>query len=179
MSNPFCYVEFHTREPDRFNAFYGQLFAWHIEEIVSGNWSVDTGTFPVGGMRQAAPDMPTEILIYTQVDDIHQTIARAQALGARQIQPKTAFLLFRPVAAIASLGEDRPDVSREIDWNIGGRFRGPRRDAECHQEPNSQCDSPVDRSCLHGTQLYDAGRVSVYRRLSTDSGETAGFGWPC
>ena len=151
MSNPFCYVEFHTREPDRFNAFYGQLFHWNIEEIVPGNWSVDTGTFPVGGMRQAAPDMPTEILIYTQVDDIHRTIARAQALGARQIQPKTELPrngwvaviedpdgnkigLFEPLleAAPGAAASAGPPLRRE----------GPGEEEEGHQEEARQEEGP-------------------------------------
>ncbi|HEV8324720.1 MAG TPA: VOC family protein [Myxococcota bacterium] len=89
MANPFCYVEFHSRDRDRFVAFYGQLFNWTISESIPGYAEIRTGTNPGGGLTTAAEDMQPGILVYVLVDDILAHVTRAQALGGRQIQPMT------------------------------------------------------------------------------------------
>ncbi len=90
--NSLCWTELMTKDAARAAEFYSQLLPWKTEKM-SGTPGVDytlftRGDAKAGGMMQMGPEMasaPTHWLSYFMVDDTDAKVAKAQALGAKQV----------------------------------------------------------------------------------------------
>jgi hypothetical protein len=100
MANPFVHVELNTTDVPKAKEFYSSLFDWKLEDMPMGAMgtyttiSVDGG---VGGgiMQQPMPGQPSFWLAYVNVDDIHESTAKAKSLGAK---------IIRDVMPVAEMG---------------------------------------------------------------------------
>ena len=94
MGNTFVHVELSSTDPAAARAFYGELFAWHLEdtEMPVGTYTmINPGEGTGGGMmRQPVPDAPSAWLPYVVVDDIKVTTEKAISLGAIVLMDITA-----------------------------------------------------------------------------------------
>lgn len=79
------YFEIGSPEPEAARSFYGSLFEWNFGEPDQGYQMINSGqgglwdTSSVGGAQWA--------IFYVQVDDVQETISRAEALGATVALP--------------------------------------------------------------------------------------------
>jgi len=84
----FCYMQLHTQDKERAEAFYEKLFAWKVAKA-PGYSEVKTGGLDAGVMQAPAPNIPSHWLPYVAVDDLGKTLAQAQELGAKVVVPPT------------------------------------------------------------------------------------------
>jgi uncharacterized protein len=94
MPNPFVHVELSTTDPEKAKTFYGQLFAWTMEDMPMGPGVTYTMIQPGGGtggglMKQMMPGAPSAWLAYVDVDDVSKATARAKSLGATVLRDRT------------------------------------------------------------------------------------------
>lgn len=82
--------------------FYGELFAWKLDEFDADYTLVPAADGGIGGgLMRLAEDVPAYVTVYVEVDDLDATLARAGDLGATTVVPPTpipgvgAFALFR------------------------------------------------------------------------------------
>jgi predicted enzyme related to lactoylglutathione lyase len=87
MSNAFVHVELNTQNVDAANAFYGELFAWGLEDMPMGDGTytfIKVGNGTGGGMmKHPVPGGPSAWLPYVQVDNIKVATEKARSLGAK------------------------------------------------------------------------------------------------
>lgn len=89
-----CWNELLTRDPDRAERFFGELFGWTTktnQSVMEGKYRilVNAGE-EVGGMLRIEPDwgeMPPNWTVYFGVDDCDGTIAEAEKRGGRLLFP--------------------------------------------------------------------------------------------
>jgi predicted enzyme related to lactoylglutathione lyase len=90
MGNPIVHFEIRADDPDAARAFYGKLFEWEYPEGgLPGYTYVQSveGAVPGGiGPRQGGPSLVT---FFVGVDDVEQTLKRAEELGGSIVQPAT------------------------------------------------------------------------------------------
>ena len=90
---PVIHWEIQARDPKKLHAFYGKLFGWTIEANNPMNYGMVASRGSDGGINGgiggAAPDGPTRVLVYATVLNIDRFLAKAEALGARTIMPRT------------------------------------------------------------------------------------------
>lgn len=88
MANPFVHVELNTTDLEKAKKFYGQLFAWELEDMSMG----PSGTYTIikvgegtggGLLKNPEPGMPSFWLAYVLVDDIRTATRKAESLGAK------------------------------------------------------------------------------------------------
>ena len=94
MANPFVHVELNTTDPDKAKAFYGNLFAWTLEDMQMGPGMTYTMIQPgegTGGglMKQPVPGAPSAWLAYVNVDDVKASTEKARSLGAQVVKDVT------------------------------------------------------------------------------------------
>jgi predicted enzyme related to lactoylglutathione lyase len=93
MANPFVHVELGTTDLNKAKAFYGQLFAWELEDMPMGPESytlIKVGQGTGGGMmKHPMPGAPSAWLSYVLVDDIHASTDKAKSLGAHIVKDIT------------------------------------------------------------------------------------------
>lgn len=88
-TNNVDYFEVGTARPDEARRFYGELFGWSfgppsptkyrmINESQGGLWD----TSEIGGAEYA--------IFYVHVEDVGETVKKAQSLGAKVLVPVTA-----------------------------------------------------------------------------------------
>lgn len=87
MPNPFVHVELNTTDAAKAKAFYGQLFAWKLEDVPMGPGGtytmINVGEGTGGGlMKNPMPGAPSSWLAYVLVDDVRAATDKAKALGA-------------------------------------------------------------------------------------------------
>ncbi|MCG6862524.1 MAG: VOC family protein [Chromatiaceae bacterium] len=89
-----CWNELLTRDPDRAERFFGDLFGWTTkinQSVMEGKYRIFVNSGEqVGGMIRIAPewgDMPPNWTLYLGVDDCDGTIAEAEKLGGRLLFP--------------------------------------------------------------------------------------------
>jgi predicted enzyme related to lactoylglutathione lyase len=96
MSN-LVYWEIPSTDLDESVRFYSALFGWQIEPSMDNYYSFstadaddDSGASIGGGINlvEAMPEVCIEV--YIGVDDIAETLSRAEELGGRVLQPKNA-----------------------------------------------------------------------------------------
>ena len=90
MAHPVVHAEIRSADPDQTREFFADLFGWKIasEGAFPGYTFIDTGvsggTYVAIGPRQSAED---EVLFFVAVEDVAATLARAEQLGGRIVQP--------------------------------------------------------------------------------------------
>lgn len=86
MANPFTHIELNSTDLGKSKAFYGELFAWELEDIEmeEGPYTmIEVGDGTGGGMmQQPIPGAPSAWIPYVDVDDIEATTEKARSLGA-------------------------------------------------------------------------------------------------
>lgn len=88
MTRPVVFFEIRGKDPDRLREFYREIFGWNIDEPnPMGISMIEHG---IGGPPEGvggAIRMGTEarVLVYVQVLDPLETLAKAEALGGRRV----------------------------------------------------------------------------------------------
>jgi predicted enzyme related to lactoylglutathione lyase len=89
MPHPVIHAEIRSTDPDATRAFFSELFDWtYSDGAFPGYTFVDTGAngaLPTAiGPLQGGDDA---VLFFVAVDDVESTLARAEQLGGRIVQP--------------------------------------------------------------------------------------------
>ena len=89
MPHPVIHAEIRSTDPDATRAFFSDLFDWtYSDGAFPGYTFVDTGAegaLPTAiGPLQGGDD---SVLFFVGVDDVESTLARAEQLGGRIVQP--------------------------------------------------------------------------------------------
>jgi len=89
MSHPVIHAEIRSADPDATRAFFGALFGWKYEAGAFPGYSfADTGAegaLPTAiGPTQGGSDA---VLFFVGVEDVEATLARAEELGGKIVQP--------------------------------------------------------------------------------------------
>ena len=94
--HPICHVEIPATDPAAASRFYAEVFDWQMEVDPTRNYHMfEPQHGPGGAFIQAGETTGArtgEVLIYVFTDDIDATLAKAEALGAKTLTPKTAVL---------------------------------------------------------------------------------------
>ncbi len=86
MGNPFVHVELHTREPEKAEKFYKEMFDWTFEEVLDKDYAIiKVGEGTGGGMMKCPmpPEARPQWVPYILVDDVAASTEKAKSLGAR------------------------------------------------------------------------------------------------
>jgi len=91
MENPVVWFEVMGQDADKLRSFYGELLGWSFQTDNPMNYGmVEAGEGGIaGGIGQAPPDGPGWATFYTKVEDLEESVARAEALGSRVLIPPT------------------------------------------------------------------------------------------
>jgi uncharacterized protein len=89
MAHPVIHAEIRSADPDATRAFFRDLFGWtYSDGAFPGYTFADTGVqgaLPTAiGPLQGGSDA---VLFFVGVEDVEATLARAEQLGGRTIQP--------------------------------------------------------------------------------------------
>jgi predicted enzyme related to lactoylglutathione lyase len=89
MPHPVVHAEIRSADPDATREFFGELFGWtYTEGAFPGYTFVDIG---VDGAPPTAigplQDGEDAVLFFVGVEDVAATLARAEELGGRIVQP--------------------------------------------------------------------------------------------
>ena len=90
MTHPVVHAEIRSADPDATRQFFADLFGWKVasEGAFPGYTFIDTGaengTYVAIGPRQSAED---EVLFFVAVQDVAETLAKAERLGGTIVQP--------------------------------------------------------------------------------------------
>jgi predicted enzyme related to lactoylglutathione lyase len=91
MAQPVVHWEIGAKDAAKLNEFYRQMFGWEINTGMPGYGLVAPSEGGIGGgIFQTQPNVPPYLTIYVAVDDLGESLARAAALGGKQIVPPTA-----------------------------------------------------------------------------------------
>jgi len=104
MTRPIVHFEIRGRDPARLREFYTELFGWKIDASNAiGNGFVEGGeggpAVINGGILGG--DQP-RMVIYVQVADLGETLAKAEALGGRRVMERIDI-------------PDRPSIAQAAD----------------------------------------------------------------
>jgi predicted enzyme related to lactoylglutathione lyase len=89
MGHPVIHAEIRSADPDATRAFFGELFGWTYSDgafpgYTFANTGVE-GTLPAAiGPLQGGSDA---VIFFIGVEDVPGTLARAEQLGGRIVQP--------------------------------------------------------------------------------------------
>jgi uncharacterized protein len=89
----FSWSELMTTDVEAAKSFYSQLFGWSARdmEMPNGNYTtVQVGEASVGGIMRIpaeAQGMPPSWGVYVTVDNVDETLARAEKLGGTVVMP--------------------------------------------------------------------------------------------
>ena len=89
MAHPVIHAEIRSADPDATRAFFSELFGWtYTDGAFPGYSFVDTGAegaIPTAiGPLQGGADT---VLFFVGVEDVPATLAKAEKLGGKTIQP--------------------------------------------------------------------------------------------
>jgi uncharacterized protein len=89
MAHPVIHAEIRSADPDATRAFFSELFGWtYTDGAFPGYSFVDTGAegaIPTAiGPLQGGADT---VLFFVGVEDVQATLAKAEQLGGKTIQP--------------------------------------------------------------------------------------------
>lgn len=92
VNEPGCWTwnDLSTRDPERAEAFYRNLFGWNFTQVAPGYWSISRGELLIGGMRAMAPrdsGRPANWMPYFVVTDLDEAARRVAELGGAVIVP--------------------------------------------------------------------------------------------
>jgi uncharacterized protein len=103
MYNDFCHMELNTDDLGRAKKFYSTIFSWKMEDQETGPGQMYTmiqpGSGPGGGMMlKPMPEAPNMWMVYVQVENIDETLAKVTRTGGKVIMPRT------PIGAMGHIG---------------------------------------------------------------------------
>ena len=103
MANSFCHVELNTTNVNQAKTFYEKLFAWKLEDVPGGEYTmIRPGEGPGGGlMKNPIPGAPSFWLAYVAVDDIEAATKKAKSLGAQVMKDVTEVMDYGWLSIIA------------------------------------------------------------------------------
>lgn len=116
MAHPVVHFEIGSKDAKRSAEFYEDLFGWQITAGASDYWLV-AGEEPGigGGLMQVRGPVPPYVAVYVATDSVAETLARALALGAREVVPPTEIR-----------GTGRLAMFQDPDDNVIGLFEEGR-----------------------------------------------------
>jgi len=89
----FCWADLATNDPESSKKFYAEMFGWQIQVDPVRNYHLFEPQRGPGGafvqVGETAGAKIGEVLIYVFTDDIEATLAKAEALGAKTLTPRT------------------------------------------------------------------------------------------
>jgi uncharacterized protein len=90
--NAICHVEWHVTNLDLAREFYGGMFDWKFNDMGEGYTMFSTGDDYLGGglEKRDAIKAAESPLVYIEVEDIDESLARAEVLGGGVVQRRTA-----------------------------------------------------------------------------------------
>ena len=118
MANPFVHVELATTDVAKAKKFYGELFAWKLEDIPGMEYTlINVGGGTGGGMMKTVqPDSPSNWMAYVAVDDAAVATEKARTLGAKICKEVTEIpgvgwfsVITDPTGATLALWQMNPD----------------------------------------------------------------------
>lgn len=83
MADP-KHIEIAGPDGEELREFYASVFGWRIEkrEIAGSDYyDIATSGFPTAGIRHE-PRGKAEVIVYYEVDDLDETVLRAESAGA-------------------------------------------------------------------------------------------------
>ncbi|HEV8535689.1 MAG TPA: VOC family protein [Candidatus Limnocylindria bacterium] len=91
MGAPITHVEINTKDQKKLQDFYAKLFDWHMDtNNPMGYAMIDTHAGKgIGAGIGTSRDGRNLVTFYVESDDLKGTLAKAEKLGARTIQPPT------------------------------------------------------------------------------------------
>ena len=90
MTSPFAYMELHPSSPDKAKSFYGDLMGWSFSDMdmCGATYTmVANGADPFAGIAPSNGG-PAQWLPYLGVEDLDASAKKAEALGAKIVQPR-------------------------------------------------------------------------------------------
>jgi predicted enzyme related to lactoylglutathione lyase len=89
MAHPVIHAEIRSADPDATRDFFGQLFGWSYSDGADPGYTfVDTGVD--GALPTAISPLQGDedaVLFFVGVQDVAETLAQAERLGGRIVQP--------------------------------------------------------------------------------------------
>ena len=92
MASPVAQFQILSKAPEETAHFYASLFGWKIDaNNPMGYRQIDTGSQEgiQGGIWPAPPQSTNFVQLFMKVDDVPQSVKRAQELGAKLLIPPT------------------------------------------------------------------------------------------
>jgi predicted enzyme related to lactoylglutathione lyase len=92
MGAPVAFFDITSPDPARIGDFYARLFDWTVAPEQDAYRMVDTGNGEnavFGGIGPAQEPGSAGITVYARVDDLAETLARAEKLGGATVVPPT------------------------------------------------------------------------------------------
>jgi predicted enzyme related to lactoylglutathione lyase len=87
MTRPVVAFQIWAKDPEKQRAFYREIFGWQIDEPsdfgISSIAAGVGGPGDIGGTLLGSPE--ARVLVYVQVLDPVETLAKAEALGGRRV----------------------------------------------------------------------------------------------
>jgi len=91
MPNGVVHWEIGGRDMDQLRRFYEGLFGWTSSPSPNGNYrTVSPAEGLGGGLMQCEGEIPPYVTVYVSVEDIRDSLARAEHLGGTSVLPSTA-----------------------------------------------------------------------------------------
>ena len=89
MPNPVIHFEIQAKDAGAAQEFYRKLFDWNIDADNPMNYGVvDTQAGGINGGVTAAPTAP-QVIFYVGVEDLQESLDRAESLGGKTVVPPT------------------------------------------------------------------------------------------
>ena len=101
MGNPFVHMELSTGNVDAAKKFYKKVFDWKLEDMKGGMpyTMIKTGAKIGGGMAKTQMEgQPPAWLVYSEVNSVKKTMAKAEKAGAKAMVP------FMPIGDMGAIG---------------------------------------------------------------------------
>jgi uncharacterized protein len=91
MPNPTMWFEVAGKDHQALKSFYSELFDWKMKDAEGMPYSMvdaDGGGIP-GGVGAAPEGHPGHVTFYVQVDDLEESLSKAESLGGKRAMPPT------------------------------------------------------------------------------------------
>lgn len=92
MGCPVLQFQILSKEPEQTAKFYSELFGWKVDaNNPMGYRRIDTGSSQgiQGGIWPAPPQAPSFAQLFVGVNDVKESVQRAEKLGAKVLIPPT------------------------------------------------------------------------------------------
>ena len=90
--HPIVHVNFSANDPQAAGKFYGDLFGWPIMPLPQFDYAMfNAGDGVGGGFPRVGADNGYKaggVMVYVSTDDIKAGLAKAESLGATDLEPK-------------------------------------------------------------------------------------------